>query len=166
MHQEIKNKIIQWCKDDNLSCVDLSKKNPHAFWVLAIGNPSIIVNQTEKFADRIYFSSVIGIASQHRKLIETWTAEKKGNLTKNLSLQAVQFDVNLSFDVKDNQITGIRQFMIHFDSKIEKGEFLKLVFRLQPIHNITLNSLNVALGLELNQLQQQEKASSENPLSG
>ena len=74
-----KDNIIQWCKDDGLSCDDISAKNPTFAWCLELGSPKVIIYKLSTLPDRIYFQTNTGLAPEHVKLLDE-DASKKGNL--------------------------------------------------------------------------------------
>ena len=165
----VKQNIIQWCKDDNIPCEDVSSKNHQFAWGLAIGKPETIIYKQPHLPDRIYIQSQITITPEHQELINTtWTLQKKNDMLLNLRMLAVQYDINMNFQEDSNgKLIAISSFKIHFHSSIKKANILKMFIRVQSIHIVILNQLSKALGIEMKQLQaQQQSSDSSNPAIG
>lgn len=67
----------------------------------------------------------------------------------NLRKLAIQYDANMNFQLNGDELIGINTFKIHFNSLITKSEFLEKYLRMESIHDILLNQLNIELGVAL-----------------
>ena len=65
---------------------------------------------------------------------------------------------------KDKKVIGIRVFLFLIDS-LNKDTLLNSVYRIGEVLTVTLNQLSSVIGVELQQLQEQQKAGSFNPLA-
>ena len=159
-----KDNIIQWCKDDGLSCNDISAKNSNLVWCLEIGKPSVLLYKILNLQDRIYFQTNTVLAPEHVKLLNE-NASKKGNIVLKIQTIIVQLEANPNFlNNSEKKLERISINKIHFHSSINKADFLEKLVRIQNIQNCILNHLNVELGMGM-QAQQQDSTSSENPLA-
>jgi len=166
---QLKNMIIDWCKQDGIDCQELPlKEDSPSSWQLVLGKPKVIVYIQKKFPDRIMFQNDIKFAEEHHKLInETWDMNKKQTMILNLQINGVSFNVHQEFLGDQNTMNGIRQYLIHSNPSFEKHDFLDKMMRLQEIHIVTLNVLSSTLGVAMNVMKQQEEAKdSKNPLTG
>jgi len=158
--------VIDWCKEDNIDCVDDSSKNTTLSWLLTINKNVIIYKQPEQ-PDRIYIQSQINISKNHQEMITKWNQTKKNDLILKLQTLVAQFDANIQIIQEETTITKIVLSKVRFHSTISKAEFLELYVRTDTIHGTILNHLRHSLGLELQQSQAQQKHSdSDNPLAG
>lgn len=62
--------IIDWCKEDNIPCIDVTAQNPQFAWTLTLGNTGhrITIYKNKQHNDRIYIQSQIAWSETHR----TW----------------------------------------------------------------------------------------------
>jgi len=164
---QLKNMIIDWCKEDGIDCQEVPKKEGLNFR-FAIGKSKITVVMQEKFPDRITFVKNINFTDEHQKLInETWVKGKKTNMILTLQINAVTFNVRQGFMGTQDNLKGITQNLIQSTSSFEKIVFLDKAMRLEEIHIVTLNILSNTLGIEMNILKKQEEAKdADNPLTG
>jgi len=158
----VKTNIIDYCKEDNIKCTDISAENPNFLWILNIGGTSIVVYKLKKLPDRIYVESQIKFSPEHTTLFnETWNPQQKNDLLLKLQTLAVQLNVNLTFlkDRKDkNIVTTIKTDKIHFHSTVSKAHFLELFNRMSMIHSNIKNQVSLALNVGLVQTEQQTKS--------
>ena len=149
----VKQNIIDWCAEDNMPCAD-PPNVPNSSWLLLLGQVGnqITVYKSTMYNDRIYFQSQIGFSEVHRKLVnQTWNAQQRNNMMFNLKKLAVQYDVNLNFQMNGDEIVGIKTFKIYFHSAISKSELLEKHMRLESVHIVLLNQLNIELGIAIQQ---------------
>ncbi len=159
--------IINWCQEDNIQCVDTSANRPNVLWSLRIGTLAITVYKLPQILDRIYVQSGINLNPEHQTLVnQTWQQPQRNDMMMKLKMLATQYDVNLNFGMNGNNLISFSTFKIHFHTSISKADFLSLFIRVQTIHEIILNQLNLSLGLATQQLQASQDAGTENPLSG
>jgi len=156
----MKQNIIDWCAKDNIPCV-VPPNVPKTSWLLTLGQVGnqITVYKSTMYDDRIYFQSQIGFSEVHRKLVnQTWNAQQRNTMMFNLKKLSVQYDVNLNFQMNGDEIVGIKTFKIHFHSTISKSELLEKHMRLESVHIILLNQLNIELGIAIQQNRANEKS--------
>ena len=149
----VKQNIIDYCQEDNIPCAD-PPNVPNSSWLVLLGQVGnqITVYKSTRYDDRIYFQSQIGFSEVHRTLVnQTWNAQQRNNMMFNLKKLAVQYDVNLNFQMNGDEIVGIKTFKIHFHSAISKSELLEKHMRLESVHIIFLNQLNIELGIAIQQ---------------
>jgi len=159
--------IIDWCQEDNIPCENQSAQRPNVLWVLKIGNLAITIFKLQQLPDRIYVQSGISLNGNHRTLVnQTWKVAQKNDMMMKLKMLATQYDVNMNFVMNGNNLNSFSTYKIHFHTSISKADFLSLFMRIQTIHEIILNQLNLSLGIATQQLQASQDAGSENPLSG
>ncbi len=167
--EQLKNMIIDWCKQDNIDCKEIPQKEDSVMiWNLGIGKPEMSVYIQHKLHDRIYFQHRIAFTDEQQKMInETWQKSKKNSMILNLQRNSVTFDVFQTFLGGTGKITGILEYLIDSNPSFEKHDFIKKLLRIQQIQTITFNILNTSLGTEMNILKQQQNAKdSKNPLTG
>jgi len=161
---EVKNKIVQWCKEDNIPC-NVAPDAPNFVWVLTLGRVGqvITIYKTTAHDDRIYIQSQIAWSEVHRTLVnQTWNAQKRNNMMLNLRKLAVQYDCNMTFQVNGDEVIGINTNKIHFHSTISKSELLEKYIRIGSIHLVILDQLNIELGGVVQQSQADENSSNTN----
>ncbi len=167
-HAEVtKNKIIEWCKTDGISCKEIQpKEGSQMIFELQIGTPPVIVYIQQKYPDRIYFQQDINIGKDLETLVnEKWEKSKKINLVLTLQINSATFNIRNQI-LGGERITGLRQFLFHANSSFEKHDFLSNFSRVQEIHMVTMNILSVSLGAEMNSLKKaQDVKNSDNPLA-
>lgn len=149
----VKQNIIDYCQEDNIPCTN-PPNVPNSSWLLTLGRVGnqITVYKLTMYDDRIYFQSQIGFSEVHRTLVnQTWNSQQRNNMMFNLKKLAVQYDVLLDFQMNGDEIAGIKTFKIHFHSTISKSELLEKHMRLESIHIIFLNQLNIELGVAIQQ---------------
>jgi len=160
----VKQDIIDWCTEDNIHCV-VASDVPSVTWLLSLGQVgnSITVFKSTTYDDRIYFQSQIGFSDAHRTLVnQTWNAQQRNTMMFNLKKLAVQYDVNLNFQPNGDEIVGIKTFKIHFHSTISKSELLEKHIRMESVHIILLNQLNIELGLAIQESRANENSGNTN----
>ena len=163
----VKQNIIDWCKADNIPCEDNSATSPKSLWALKIGNYAVTIHKPSNSLDRIYIQSGISLNPDHRTMVnQTWQPEQKNDMMMKLKMLATQYDVNLNFGMDNNDLISFSTYKIHFHTSISKADFLSLFIKIQTVHEIFLNQLNLALGIATQQLQASQDAGSTNPLSG
>ena len=147
----VKQNIVDWCQEDDIACV-IAHDVPNFAWVLQLGRVghTITIYKTTQHDDRIYIQSQISFGVTHRTLVnQTWNAQQRNNMTFNIRKLAVQYDCNLNFQLNGDEVIGINTFKIHFHATISKSELLEKHVRMESIHLILLNQLNIELGIAL-----------------
>ena len=159
--------IINWCQEDNIQCVDNSTNRSNVLWSLRIGTQSITVYKLSHILDRVYVQSGIGLNPEHQTLVnQTWQQPQRNDMMMKMKMLATQYDVNIDFVMNGNNIISFSTFKIHFHTTMSKADFLSMYIRIQSIHEIIFNQLNLSLGLATQQLQASQDAGADNPLSG
>lgn len=152
--------IIDWCQEDNITCV--LAPDAHSFtWVLTLGRvgQNIIIYKQPHLLDRIYLQSQINFSEIHRTLVnQTWTAQQRNSMTHNLKKLAVEYDCNMTFQQNGDEIIGINTNKIHFHTTITKSELLEKYIRMESIHGVILNQLNIELGIAVQRSRQDESS--------
>lgn len=163
----IKQNIINWCREDNIDCVDTSTDNPQFTWSLRLGGASITVYKQPRFPDRIYIQSQIRLASEHQTLVnQAWQIQQKNNMMLNMKKLSVQYNVNMDFQTNEDNLLGFNTYKTHYHSSISKADFLEKFISLQEIHFVILNSLNMELGIANQMIQTNPNSGTENPAIG
>ena len=161
-----KDSIIQWCKDDGISCTDKSDKLEKLTWILEIGNPVISIYKLPKYDDRIFFQANMDLSPKQKDLLDK-DASKKQNIMLQVQSLAIQLETNPSFVIDDDKNKfRVSLTKIHYHSSVKKADFLEKLIRVQNVQNLMMNKLSVALGQDMELQQAQESASSDNPLAG
>ncbi len=155
---EIKDNIIKWCKEDNLSCKVLpDSKN---LWAIQISN--LIVYCQKNLPDRVYFQQELRLAGKEKELVKNLDNTKKAALIFTLNRNSVEFDYHHTLlNEKDGQIfTGVSMYQFT-STNMSKDDFLRIFLRVQKIGNYTNNFLSNFLGVEMNLKKMQEKSDSD-----
>lgn len=142
---EVKNKIIEWCKEDNLSCVVADKSN-HLFEI-GIGNVAIYCQ--ERLHDRVYFQMQFNFDEKIKKLLANLDNQKKANMINALEINALSLDYNQNIlSEQDGKVmTGLRIFKFSA-TNMTKIEFLRLFLRVQQVGNHANKLLGNTIGVE------------------
>ncbi len=141
--------IIDWYQKDDIPCINESANNPKLTWILKVGK-SIVIYKRPKFDDRIFIQSQIKLSAQHRTLVnQTWDANQRNNMMFNLKKLVAQYDVNMDFQMNSDELLGFNTSKTHFYSTISKADLFEKFFRVQNIHEVILNQLNIELGIAL-----------------
>ena len=139
--------IIDWCQQDGIPCVE-QPANPQMVWGLSLG--SISIYKQPRFTDRIYFQSSINLSNIHRTLVnQTWDNAHRNVMMFNLKKLVTQLDALLNFINPNDELIGFHTFKIQCNSTILKADFIEKFLRMQAIHEIVLNQLNLELGSAL-----------------
>ena len=163
----VRQNIIDWCQTDNIPCVETSQNNPNFTWSFSLGPTAITIYKQPQLTDRIYIQSQIGLSPEHQTLVnQTWQIPQKNTMMINLKKLAAQYNINMDFRMNGNDLLGFNTFTIHFHSSISKADFLEKFIKLQGIHDIILNSLNVELGIATQMTQTNTNSGAENPAIG
>lgn len=143
--------ILDWCQEDNIqSMEDNPSGNAQFAWAINLGASGITVYKQSQFLDRIYFQSQINFSEIHRTLVnQTWNVNQRNSMMFNLKKLAAQYDVLMNFQLNNDELTGFHTYKIHYHSTISKSDFLEKFLRIQAIHEIVLNQLNIELGQAL-----------------
>jgi len=146
----IRQNIIDWCQDDNIQCVDTSAENTQFAWSLRLGNTAITIYKQPHLPDRIFIQSQIVLSEIHRTLVnQTWDTNQRNNMMFNLKKLVVGYNINMDFQLRGDELLGFNTHKIHFNSTISKAGLLEKFIRVQSIHEVILNQLNIELGLAL-----------------
>lgn len=162
-----KNKIVDWLKEDTISFKEIDlKKVPDFLWCIDLGLGSIITYTRKPLPDRVFIQVDILFTDEQQDMLN-----KQWNKTKlaQLQLRIVSSLTNLNvrhhiLHDKDKNFTGIRIFSFLIDN-LNKENFLNSFFRLNEVLNATLMQVSATVGIELQALKDQQKASSFNPLA-
>ncbi len=139
--------IIDWCQQDRIQCVE-QPTNPQMVWGLSLG--SISIYKQPRFPDRIYFQSTINLSNIHRTLVnQTWNNAQRNVMMFNLKKLVTQLDALLNFVNPNDELIGFHTFKIQGHTTISKADFIEKFLRMQSIHEIILNQLNLELGSAL-----------------
>ena len=84
----------------------------------------------------------------------------------NMKKLSTQYNVNMDFQMNGDNLLGFNTFKIHYHSSISKADFLEKFIRIQGIHEIILNSLNIELGIATQIVQTNPNSGTENPAIG
>jgi len=153
--------IVDWCQEDNIPCTVANNPEPPFAWVVTLGRVGQIITiyKTTNHNDRIYVQSQIAFSEAHRTLVnQTWNAQQRNNMMFNLTKLAVQYGVGLNFQQNADEIIGVNTFKIHHHSTISKAELLEKYIRIESIHMVFLNQLNLELGVALQQNRENESS--------
>lgn len=145
---EIKQKIIDWCKEDNLPCtVGDSPKAWNHFEIL-VGTIAMYVQK--KLPDRVYFQRDYNFDKSQQALFSTLSDVKKKNMEDSLFQTALLYDFDQHLILSDDGkvITGLR--LNKFTStNLSKIKFLHVRLRVEKI-GIFINSiLSDTVGIEI-----------------
>ena len=139
--------IIDWCQQDGILCVE-QPTNSQMVWGLSLG--SISLYKQPRFPDRIYFQSSINLSNIHRTLVnQTWDNAQRNVMMFNLKKLVTQLDALLNFVNPNDELIGFHTFKIQSHTTISKADFIEKFLRMQAIHEIVLNQLNLELGSAL-----------------
>jgi len=145
----VKQNIIDWCKEDNLKCVDESSDNPKHVFALSVFD-SVSIYKQSHLPDRIYIQSQYPITEENKELMNK-KPEIAKNIKTNLPKLASQYDVHVNFGEEKNILTRISIYKIHFHSTISKADFLRLFLRVHQVSNSIITQVSGELGLILKQ---------------
>ena len=67
----------------------------------------------------------------------------------NLKKLVAQLDILMNFQLINDELTGFHTYKIHLHSTISKADFIEKYLRIQSVHDIVLNQLNIELGVAL-----------------
>lgn len=141
--------IINWCQEDNIQNT-VGGIVERVGWSINIGNRGISVYKLTRFLDRIYFQSTINFSEIHRTLVnQTWNENQRGVMMFNLKKLVAQLDILMNFQLNNDELTGFHTYKIHHHSTISKAGFIETYLRIQSVHDIVLNQLNLELGVSL-----------------
>jgi hypothetical protein len=144
----VSQNIIDWCQQDGISCVH-EPENLNMSWALQVGG-TLVIYTTLQHSERIYFQSQINFAEIHRALVnQTWNNNQRNVMMFNLKKLVAQLDVLMNFQLINDELTGFHTYKIHDHATISKADFLEKYRRVQAVHEIVLNQLNLELGIAL-----------------
>lgn len=142
--------IIDWCQEDNIPSVSDDAVNPQFVWAIGVGATRISVYKIIQIPDRIYFQSQINFSEIHRTLVnQTWNVNQRNNMMHNLKKLVAQYDILMNFQLTNDELTGFHTYKIHHHPTISKADFLEKFLRVQAVHEVILNQLNIELGIAL-----------------
>ncbi len=160
-----KNKILDWLKDNfSLTEIDVSQM-PEVAWSISIGG-GIAIYTINKNPDKVITQSDILFSEEQQDLLNNqWEKSKLSKLQLNITSSLTNFNVRYEFLLnKDKKIRGVRIHLFLIDN-LNKETLLYSVFRIGEVLTVTLNQLSSVIGVELQQLQDQQDVSSFNPLA-
>ena len=161
-----KNKIIGWLKEDGIDFKEMDIiKLPLMEWGLSVGKNHILIYTMKKFPDRVIVQADIDLGVTKELLNEKWDKQRLNNLLA--SFVATIISLNLKQKILFDDKKKVRGFRIHdflIDS-LNKENLLKTYLRITEVVILTLQSLSSSIGVEMQKLQQEQKAGSENPLA-
>jgi len=162
-----KNKIIGWLKEDEIPFkeIDISKL-PLLEWSLSVGVNPISIYTAKTLPDRVFIQSDIGLAKEHKELInEKWEKTKLNTLLSQFVSSIISLNVRQRILLDDDK--KIRGFRIHdfLIDNLNKENLIKTYLRIDEVIILTLQRLSSALGIEIQKLKQEQKTGSENPLA-
>ncbi len=103
-----------------------------------------------RFPDRIYFQSTINLSNIHRTLVnQTWDVNRRNIMMFNLKKLIAQLDTMMNFVIPNEELTGFHTYTKHHHVTISKADFVERLLRIQSMHEIVLNQLNLELGVAL-----------------
>ena len=165
--EDNKNKVIDWLKEDEFDFKETdASKLPLFEWCLSVGKNHILIYTLKKLPDRVIVQADIGLGETKELLNEKWDKQRLNNLLASFVATIISLSVKqkILFDDKKK----VRGFRIHdflIDS-LNKENLLKTYLRINEVVILTLQSLSSSIGVEMQKLQQEQKAGSENPLAG
>ena len=161
-----KNKILDWIKGSFPNKEDDVTKFPNILWSIQIGGGGLIVYTMDTFPDRVIIQADISFSDEQQDLLnKKWDVQKLSKLQLQIISSLTNFNVRHSIlSNKNKEITGFRIFLFLIDN-LNKETLLNSIFRIVDVLNVTLNQLSAVIGIELQQLKQQQKESSFNPLA-
>jgi|APSaa5957512535_1039671.scaffolds.fasta_scaffold33622_4 hypothetical protein len=147
-HDPIKQNIMDWCQQDGIRCVE-APANPQMVWGLII-HSQVTIYKITQHPDRIYFQSSINLAQVHRTLVnQTWDNNQRNMMMFNMKKLVGQLNVLLNFIHNNEELVTFHTYKIHCHETISKADFLEKYLRIQAVHEIMLNQLNIELGIAL-----------------
>jgi len=161
-----KNKILDWLKEDNVvhEEVDVSQK-PELKWNIHIKTNRIAVYTPTAYPDRVFIQSDLTFSEEQIDLLnKQWAKPKLSTLILQITSSLTNFNVRHTILTKEKEVTGIRIFLTLIDS-LDKETLSNSLDRIVEVLNVTLHQLSSVMRVELQQLKEQQKAGSENPLA-
>lgn len=160
-----KNKILDWLKKDNVDHAEIDTSSlPALLWGIQIGG--ILIYCMDKFPDRVIIQADIAFSKEQQELVnKQWDSPKRTKLQLNFSSSLTNFNVRHQFLLNEEKgIRGIRIHLFLIDD-LNKESLMYAISRINEVVEVTLNQLSSVIGVELQQLQEQQNASSFNPLA-
>ena len=146
----IRQNVLDWCHEDDIRTANNTSTNTQFSWAIGVGNPTISVYKITQFPDRIYFQSQINFSEIHRTLVnQTWNTNQRNGMMFNLKKLVAGLDILMNFQLTNDELRGFHTYKIHHHSTISKADFLEKYLRVQAIHEVILNQLNIELGQSL-----------------
>jgi len=156
---EVKNKIIEWCKEDNITIkigkIDDSSSN---LWEIGIGKLAIYIQK--KLPDRVYFQQEFRLTDKQKKLLNKIGDQKKSNMIGVFMTNSLSWDYgNELLSEKDGKVlTGVRLHKFT-STNLSKIKFVHTVYRVQQIGFFTNTILGNTIGMEMNLAKAQDNQS-------
>ena len=161
-----RNKILGWLKEDNIihKETDVSKF-PVFKWSIHVKDNNIAIYTIASLPDRVIVQSDITFSEEQQDLLnKKWDIKKLNALILNIITSLTTFNVRYRILQKEDKITGIRIHLFLIDS-LNKETLMNSVSRIGEVFAVTLFQLSSVIGVELQQLKEQQEASSFNPLA-
>jgi len=159
---EIKQMISDWCKEDSIP-IKLVEQKGAMLWEFSSGNLTIYSQQ--KFPDRVFMQCDLRFDDNQIKLIADWKEDKRTTMMSNLIKYSIDLDYQIQFLFDDKKnITGVRVYKMLI-ADFTKSDFIHTYLRVNKIVRHNQSMLGATMGLETKLAEQQEDASSTNPLS-
>jgi len=161
-----RNKILDWLKADGLVFdeVDVSK-SPILEWNIHIKANNLSIYTMTAVPDRVVIQSDISFTQEQKDLLhKKWSKIKLNTLILNITTSLTNFNVRYTILHDKDVMTGIRINLFLIDS-LNKDTLMNSVVRIGEVLRVTLYQLSSVIGVGLEELKQQQEASSFNPLA-
>jgi len=153
---EIKNKIIEWCKEDNITIkIGEIGDSSGNLWEIGIGKLAIYIQK--RLPDRVYFQQEFRLTEEQKTLLNKIGDQKKRNMIGALNNNSISLDYeNELLSEKDGKVlTGVRLHKFT-STNLSKIKFLHTILRVQKIGTFTNTLLGNTIGVEMNIAKSQE----------
>jgi len=159
---ELKQMVSDWCKEDNIP-IKLAEQKGVMLWEFTSGN--VVIYSQQKFPDRVFLQCDLRFDDKQIKLIAEWKNDKRTTMMSNLIKYSIDLDYQIQFLFDDKKnIKGVRIYKMLI-ADFTKSDFIHTYLRVNKIVNYNQSILGTTMGLETKLAEQQEDASSSNPLT-
>ncbi len=161
-----KNKVSGWLNEDGVIHGESDTSAMPLFrWVLQLKDTNLAIYTMDKFPDRVILQSDITFTAEQQDLLhKQWQKPQLDKLLLNITSSLTTFNVRYNILHTKEIITGIRISLFLIDG-LNKEVIIKCIARIGEVLAVTLNQLSSVIGVELQQLKEQQKESSFNPLA-
>lgn len=162
-----KNKILDWLKEDNIPHKEIDvSKIPALRWNILIEGGQVAIYAMNNLPDRVIIQADINFTEEQQNLInKKWDEPKLSKLLLNILSSLTNFNVRHRILQKENkEIRGFRMNLFLIDG-LNKESLMNSILRIGEVFLVTLNQLSSVIGVELQKLEEQQKAASFNPLA-